>query len=81
MFGWRSARLLVPRPHSLAGAVFVFAAVLYPYVYLTARASFVQQSVCALEVARTLGRTSMGAFWEVALPWRGRRSWPASRSC
>ena len=57
-----------PDPHSLAGAVFVFAAVLYPYVYLTARASFVQQSVCALEVARTLGRTSMGAFWEVALP-------------
>ena len=47
--------------------MFVFAAVLYPYVYLTARASFVQQSVCALEVARTLGRTSMGAFWEVAL--------------
>jgi iron(III) transport system permease protein len=43
-------------------------AVLYPYVYLAARASFVQQSVCALEVARTLGRTPMGTFWAVALP-------------
>jgi iron(III) transport system permease protein len=42
--------------------------VLYPYVYLTARASFVQQSICALEVARTLGRTPMGAFRSVALP-------------
>jgi iron(III) transport system permease protein len=69
LFGWRSARdYWFPDPRSLAGAVFVFAAVLYPYVYLTARASFVQQSVCALEVARTLGRTSTGAFWEVALP-------------
>ncbi len=29
---------------------------------------FIQQSVCTLEVARTLGRTSMGAFWSVALP-------------
>jgi iron(III) transport system permease protein len=37
-------------------------------VYLSARASFVQQSVCVLEVARTLGRTSVGAFWSVALP-------------
>ena len=46
----------------------VIPSVLYPYVYLAARASFVQQSVCALEVARTLGRTPMGAFWSVALP-------------
>jgi iron(III) transport system permease protein len=42
--------------------------VLYPYVYLSARASFVQQSVCVLEVARTLGRTSTQTFWSVALP-------------
>ena len=53
---------------SLGGAIFVMSAVLYPYVYLAARASFVQQSVCALEVARTLGRTPAGVFWEVALP-------------
>ena len=46
----------------------IFAAVLYPYVYLTARASFAQQSVCVLEVARTLGRTPFAAFVEVALP-------------
>ena len=59
---------LIPDVRSLGGAVFVMASVLYPYVYLSARASFVQQSVCALEVARTLGRTPMGAFWAVALP-------------
>ena len=62
------AHMLVPEIRSLGGAVFVLASVLYPYVYLSARASFVQQSVCALEVARTLGRTPMGVFWAVALP-------------
>lgn len=59
---------VLPEVRSLPGAVFVMGSVLYPYVYLSARASFVQQSVCALEVARTLGRTPMGTFWSVALP-------------
>jgi iron(III) transport system permease protein len=68
-FGWTSARdYWFPEIRSLGGAVSVLSAVLYPYVYLSARASFVQQSVCALEVARTLGQTAVGAFWTVALP-------------
>lgn len=69
LFGWTTAGdYWFPSVRSLGGAVLVISAVLYPYVYLAARASFIQQSVCALEVARTLGRTSMGAFWAVALP-------------
>jgi iron(III) transport system permease protein len=68
-FGWTTARdYWFPAIRSPGGAIVVMSAVFYPYVYLAARASFVQQSVCALEVARTLGRTSMGAFWAVALP-------------
>jgi iron(III) transport system permease protein len=68
-FGWTSPRdYWFPQIASLPGAVFVMASVLYPYVYLAARATFVQQSVCVLEVARTLGRTALGAFWAVALP-------------
>ena len=67
--GWTSSRdYWFPDIRSLAGAIFVLSAALYPYVYLSARASFTQQSVCVLEVARTLGRTSLGAFWSVALP-------------
>ena len=58
----------LPDVRTLTGAVLVISLVLYPYVYLAARASFVQQSVCALEVARTLGRTPFGAFWGVGLP-------------
>jgi iron(III) transport system permease protein len=69
VLGWRSpADYWFPDIRSTGGAIFVLGSVLYPYVYLTARASFVQQSVCALEVARTLGRTPMGTFWSVALP-------------
>lgn len=69
LFGWQSARdYWFPEIRSLPGAIFVMASVLYPYVYLSARASFVQQSVCALEVARTLGRTPLATLWAVALP-------------
>ncbi len=68
-FGWATMQdYWFPDIRSIGGAVVVLSLVLYPYVYLTARASFVQQSVCALEVARTLGRTPMGAFWSVAFP-------------
>lgn len=57
-----------PNIRSAGGAVFLLASVLYPYVYLAARASFIQQSICVLEVARTLGRTPFGVFRGVALP-------------
>ncbi len=68
-FGWHSMRdYWFPEIRSLGGTIFVMSAVLYPYVYLSARASFVQQSVCTLEVARTLGRTPIQTFWSVALP-------------
>ncbi|MGQ0673677.1 MAG: ABC transporter permease [Hyphomicrobium sp.] len=68
-FGWTTpSSYWFPDIRSLPGAVVVLSAVLYPYVYLAARASFVQQSVCVLEVARTLGRTPLRAFAEVALP-------------
>src|SRR4029079_18269538 len=69
LFGWHTVRYYwFPEIRTLPGAILVLSAVLYPYVYLSARASFVQQSVCVLEVARTLGRTSAQTFWAVALP-------------
>jgi iron(III) transport system permease protein len=69
LFGWQDARnYWFPDIRSLGGAIFVMSAVLYPYVYITARASFVAQSVCVLEVSRTLGRTASHTFWQVALP-------------
>ena len=53
---------------SLPGAVLILSAAFYPYVYLTARAAFTSQSVCALEASRTLGCGAWSAFTRVALP-------------
>ena len=69
LFGWRNSRdYWFPEIRSLGGAIFVMSFVLYPYVYLTARASFIKQSECLLEVARTLGRSPWSSFFSVALP-------------
>lgn len=69
LFGWTSpADYWFPEIRSLGGAVFVLSMVLYPYVFLTARASFIRQPATQLEVARALGRTPWGAFRAVALP-------------
>jgi iron(III) transport system permease protein len=57
-----------PNIRSLPGAIAMLSLVLYPYVYLLARAAFLEQSVCVLEVSRTLGATPMHTFLRVALP-------------
>ena len=57
-----------PEIRSLWGAAAMLTIVLYPYVYLLARASFRQQSANAYLVARTLGRSPFKSFWSVALP-------------
>jgi iron(III) transport system permease protein len=66
--GWGVRDYWFPEIRSLGGAVFVLSAVLYPYVYVLARAAFLEQSQCALEVSRTLGCTSLMAFCRVGLP-------------
>lgn len=66
--GLRYGEYWFPQIHSVGGAVFVLGFALYPYVYLLARAAFNEQSVCALEVSRTLGCSLGTAFRRVALP-------------
>jgi iron(III) transport system permease protein len=69
VFGWTGRRdYWFPEIRSLGGAVAMMTLVLYPYVYLLARAAFLEQSVCVLEVSRTLGRGPWRSFFEVALP-------------
>ena len=68
VFDVRFGEYWFPDIRSLEGAVIVFTAVLYPYVYLLTRAAFLEQSICALEVSRTLGRNSWSAFTGVAVP-------------
>jgi iron(III) transport system permease protein len=58
----------IPDIRSLPGAILMLVLVLYPYVYLLARAAFLEQSACVLEVSRTLGCSPWRGFFRVALP-------------
>ncbi len=66
--GWSRQDYWFPSVRSLGGAITMLSLVLYPYVYLLARTAFLEQSVCALEVSRTLGCSAWGSFYRVALP-------------
>lgn len=67
-FGWGPRDYWFPEVRSVGGAALMFTLVLYPYVYLLARAAFLHQSARAFDVARTLGLGPWGAFARVALP-------------
>lgn len=61
IFGWTSpTEYWFPEVRSIGGAVFVIGFVLYPYVYLAARAMFQTQCAVFADAARILG----------ARPWR-----------
>ena len=66
--GWQYRDYWFPQVRSLGGAIVMLSLVLYPYIYLLARAAFIEQSVCVLEVSRTLGCNAIEAFRRVALP-------------
>lgn len=66
--GLRFGEYWFPEIRSMGGAISVFVFVLYPYVYLLARAAFLEQSVATLEAARVLGKSPWGAFRSVAIP-------------
>ena len=66
--GWGPRDYWFPEIRSLGGAAAMLTLVLYPYVYLLARASFVSQSNAQFIAARTLGRGPWRAFFTVSLP-------------
>lgn len=68
-FGWRDSRdYWFPEIRTIWSAGFVLTMSLYPYVYLLARAAFREQSVCALEVSRSLGCGPWKTFFRVGIP-------------
>ena len=64
----QSALTLLPPVRSLAGAIVIIGLVLYPYVYLSARAMFQTQSAEFTEAARLLGARRWQEFTRVSLP-------------
>lgn len=69
LFGWQLAKdYWFPAIRSLPGAIAMLTLVLYPYVYLLARAAFLEQSASVLEAGRVLGGRSNSLFFRIALP-------------
>ncbi|EOD54420.1 ABC transporter permease [Aeromonas molluscorum] len=69
LFGWQSpADYWFPAIRSLGGAAWVLALVLFPYVYLLARASFLEQSVSLIHSSRLLGSSPWQSFRRISLP-------------
>lgn len=57
-----------PEVRSMGGAITMLSLVLYPYVYLLARAAFLEQSPSLFAVSRSLGRSATQTFFTVVLP-------------
>ena len=69
LLGYESPRQWrLPDIRSLSGAIVLLGLVLYPYVYLSARAAFLTQSRQLMEAARMLGHGSWAVFGRVVLP-------------
>lgn len=66
--GWGRGDYWFPDLGSASGVAFLFTLVLYPYVYLAARAAFLSQSQALLEASRILGHGPWRTFLRVGLP-------------
>ncbi|MEL7189657.1 MAG: iron ABC transporter permease [Pseudomonadota bacterium] len=66
--GWQVGEYTFPQIRSLWGGGVILGLVLYPYVYLLARASFASQSIAQFQAARSLGASPGTAFFRIALP-------------
>lgn len=69
LFEWRyKSDYWFPEIRSMGGAMAMFTLTLYPYVYLLARASFLEQSDRPGNLSRLLGCGPWGSFFRVSLP-------------
>ncbi len=66
--GWGAGDYWFPDMRTLGGAIWVLSLVLYPYVYLLARAAFMEQNLSLLQSARLLKCSPKQSFFKVSLP-------------
>lgn len=67
-FDWSRADYWFPDVRSLGGAVWMFAGVLYPYVYMLARTAFLERGGAVFEAGLSLGLSPWKSFLRVSLP-------------
>ncbi|MEE2599819.1 MAG: iron ABC transporter permease, partial [SAR324 cluster bacterium] len=65
---WSYRDYYFPQIRSMGGAITMLSLVLYPYVYLLGRSTFLEQSVGVMEVSRSLDCGPWTVFSRVALP-------------
>ncbi len=66
LFGWKSSQdYWFPEIRSMGGAILVMSSVLYPYIYLLTRASFLTVPISFYQTSSIYGRNT---FYFVALP-------------
>ena len=69
LFGYTSVKQYwFPDYRTTNGAIVIMSLVLYPYVYLTSRASFTMQTASTFDACRTLGAKPWRLFKEIGLP-------------
>lgn len=66
--GWTVRDFRLPEIRSLGGAILIFSFILFPYVYLIVRTTFLERAAGMNEAARALGLGPWRAFFRVSLP-------------
>lgn len=60
--------IFFPNVRNIFGAIIVFAFTLYPYIYLTTRMAFINQSRSLIEAGKLLGINTWSLFFRLAVP-------------
>ena len=67
-FAWGPREYWFPEVRSIGGATAIFSIAFYPYVYLLARAAFLEQAAGMIEAGRSLGYGPWSGFFRLVLP-------------
>lgn len=68
LFGLNLGEYWFPNIRSIEGAIIIMSLAFYPYVYMLARSSFLEQSTSLLEASRIMGYSTWQSFFKVAIP-------------
>ena len=68
IFDTKDNYIFFPNVRNIYGAIIVFSFTLYPYIYLTTRMAFLNQSRSLMEAGTLLGLNSWSLFYKLAVP-------------